>query len=311
VREIYALDSKCQELVFRRGDEGFRACVGSFGSTYLMYGAVVELTDNVLLEMVVTAHDTLEEALLNFPEPDADIDMALVTVGRRQYYLVRFFAASREGQVSDNLRFEGRVGPYIERLIVDAARFLEGIRLKKIMEWAYEKVIMVGWMSTSKKLRNEFMNVNVNAIKKPFKGLFHRHEIWLVEYFVKKEDLQDLVEMYKREYRDIFVFNAAIRFVKAYRETYSTYAERDVYALVICWDQKQDTKSLWRSAARNRRFLEFLKERGGKFYMAYKNEAKDIVSFYPEFAKRVQACESVFSNQMIEGVKKEARASSK
>lgn len=307
VRTIYALDSECNDLVIKRDTEEFKACVGSYGGMYLMYGAEIELTDNILLKKKVDAYSKFEEALAHFPAPEEDVDMALITVGSSKSYLVRFFPAERTPQVSKNLEFEGRVGPYIERLIIDIARFFEILRLKKIMEWFYENLIALDWTSSSEKLRNEFMNVNVNAIKKPFKGVIHRHELWLVEYFVKKEDLPALVEMFKAEYKDVFVFNAAVRFVKKYTETYSSYAETDVYALVICWDQKHSRKYLTRTRERNQRFLAFLQERGGKFYMAYKNNARDIVVFYPEFAKKMCREDSLYSNTMVELIKREAR----
>jgi len=312
IKVIYALDSNAKEVVFRPGHDGFRDCVGSYGSTYLMYGAIIQLTDNVLMQKVVTTHHSLAQALLNFPQDSAeDIDMALITIGYGGvFYLVRFFVLSRDPKVSQNLQLEGPIGPYFQRLWIDISRLLTLLGTKKALDWLNERLFFVtGWIQNETKLRNEFMNVEVNAIKKPLQGIGSiKFEVWLVEYFVRNQvDLAGLVELFQEEYKDIFVFNSAIRFVKAYPEAYSTYAEEDMWALVISWDQRQDKKSLELSAARNKRFLEFLRPRHGKFYMAYRNEAKDIVNFYPQFAMRLylETRDSVFSNRMLESVKAE------
>ncbi|OAG32039.1 hypothetical protein NEDG_00514 [Nematocida displodere] len=303
VRTLYVLDSDCNEIIAQQGDLIFKNTVGSFGGTYLIYGAVIELTDNIPLEGVFIERDTVEEALEELPGFDDDVDMGLITVGRTKCYLRKFSAVSRTPTVSKDLKPEGTLGTYAERLLIDVVRTCALLRLKKPVEWVYEQILLKTLSTPQKMLRNEFMNVSVNAINKPLKGVLYHHKVCLVEYFVKKEDVPDLVELFRKEYSNTIVLNAALRFVKAQKNSCSIYAKTDMYALVICWDQRQDPAGLKRSQQRNERILEFLADRSGTFYMAYKNKPEDIASFYPEFVRNLNIHNTIFSNQMIEAIR--------
>lgn len=64
----------------------------------------------------------------------------------------------------------------------------------------------------------------MSAINKDLKGFVFKHQFWLVEYFVNEKDMEDLVTLYRELYKDVIVFNAAIRFVRKYKNSFTAYA---------------------------------------------------------------------------------------
>lgn len=300
VNWIKILDSVGREKTVGREDEAFKECVGGFGGTYLMYETEIQLTKNILLRKEKKTFESIIDAVEEFKKNFDKADMSLIRVGREQFSTMLFYPEGERGWRSENLQFEPKRGPYIERLIVDISRFMIQVRLKKVLDSLYESCVERGWTGTEIGLRNEFMNVNVNAINKVFTGMIRTHKFWLVEYFIPEEHLGELIDLYKEQYRGMFVFNASIRYVPEYKDSYTAYAKTDVFALVICWDQILTEKKIRESEERNRVFLEFLEKKGGKFYLPYKNNPENVKRFYGEFAEKVKESDSVFSNLMIE-----------
>jgi len=59
VNWIRALDSESNEVEIRRGSEEFKACVGSFGATYLLFEVEIQLTENIILKKEVSSFGLL------------------------------------------------------------------------------------------------------------------------------------------------------------------------------------------------------------------------------------------------------------
>ncbi|KAI5187041.1 hypothetical protein NEHOM01_1886 [Nematocida homosporus] len=304
IQTIHALDSTGQELVLPKGSAQFKECVGSFGSIYMLYGAVIELTDNLLLAKVATTYPRLEEALDEFPKQTDNVEMALINVCRHKYYLVRFMPASKGAKVSNRSKKIVQILPFIEKVLIDLARLIEWTGLRSYVERLYEKAVTFNWIKSRQHLRNEFMNVNLNATKKPFKGMLHRHAFGRAEYLVKQENLDALVTLIKKEYERLFLLSATIRFVKADTNSYCPYANADMYALEICWEQREGEAPALESRMRNTRILEFLTKHDGRFNPAYPSDPEDIVDFYPPLAHMIYERNSIFSSPIAEAIKK-------
>jgi len=267
------------------------------------------LTKNLVLRKESVAFETVPEALAEFHAKRHEADLGLIWIGKTLCYTVLFKPISTTGWVSQDLVLEGSTGPYFDRLLVDITRTVTGMGWKSLFDWAYENYVEKIWTQTETKLRNEHMNVNVNALFKIGKGFVFKHEFWLVEYFVQEQYLEQLVELYRFEFDDVAVYNATLRYVPQYKATYAPYARTNVFALVLCWDQVLTEEEVAKSVERNRRFLEFLRQRGGTFYMAYKNDSSDIAEFYPEFTTWVQQRnDNLFSNVMIEKLRGSMRS---
>jgi len=251
---------------------------------------------------------SLGEALTDFKAKSPEADMGLIWIGKTRFHSTTFKPVSatiREGRISTNLSLEGPHGALSERVLVEVVRIMMALGWKKIWDEFYEKWIEGDWTQPDMKLRNEHKNVPVNVINKPRTGIFYPHKFWLVEYFVKEEHLEELVALCRIEFQNLFVYNATIRHVRKYEETSTPYARTDVFSLVVCWDQVLTPEQIDVSTSRNGRFLDFLKPRGGTFYLAYKNTPEDAEEFYPEFAELVKerGDSSLFSNLMIEKIR--------
>lgn len=255
-----------------------------------------------MLRKEMKIFSSLKETLKEFKEQFEEADMGLIRVGINRFATCMFYAHSRLPQKSKELRRETRTGPYIERFAIDLSRTAMLLGLKSLLDSVYMRFVERGWNSISYALRNEFMNVNVKAINKDFQGIFRKHKFWLVEYFVEEEHLEDLIDLFRKLYKKTFVFNASLRFVPRYTNSYTAYAKTDVFALVICWDQLITDTAIAEAEKINQKFFDFLYERQGMFYLPYRNGPENIKKFYGEFVEHAKKSSAVFSNKMIEGL---------
>lgn len=302
VNWVNVFDEKGNARKIRNGDPEFKECVGSFGTRYLMWQAEIQLTPNILLRREAESFDKVMDAVEHFKKNMDRADMALIMVGKKRFNTVLFYPESSAGAQSKYLLSEPSRGSYFERLMVDISRFLIWMRMKGAFDFMHGTFIEGVWRRPAVKLKNEFMNVNVNAIKKRFTGFASTHKFWLVEYFIEEKHLPAFFELYNELYKDAFVLDASIRYIPRFLNSRTAYAKTDVFSIVICWDQVLTDKEIRITQERNDKFLDFLRKQNGTFYLPYTNSGKDMAEFYKEFAMNLKKERRVFSNAMVEAM---------
>lgn len=159
-------------------------------------------------------------------------------------------------------------GTRIERIGLKLISQLPNFAVKKLISyfWESEKAAMLKGRIVT---RNEALHPPINAFK-----ILHNSDLyaqWLQEYFIDKDRLANFLRFLGAELKanDVRMINATIRPTPNDDISVLPYAEKDRYAVVICFAQKKSEKEM----ARTRQWIEnvnaYLAAEGGIFYQAY------------------------------------------
>jgi hypothetical protein len=167
-----------------------------------------------------------------------------------------------------NIMAEPKWGTRVERIALKLVCHLPQFCVTRLLSafWSKEKSAMLeGRVMT----RNEALHPPINS----FKFLHHSglHAQWLQEYFVDQDRLPNFLRFLGAELKanEVRLINATIRPTPKDDISILPYADKDRYAVVICFAQKKTDGEM----ARTRKWIEnvnaYLACDGGVFYQAY------------------------------------------
>lgn len=163
---------------------------------------------------------------------------------------------------------EPKMGTRIQRIGLKLISHLPNYSVRKLIShfWEQEKEDMF----TGKRMtRNEALHPPINA----FKILHHSdlHAQWLQEYFIEKERLPNFLRFLGAELKanDVRLINATIRPTPKDEISILPYAEKDRYAVVICFAQKKTEAEMKITKRWIENVNNYLAAENGVFYQAY------------------------------------------
>lgn len=253
----------------------FKCMFGTLG----YFGVIVEATLDIVDNEDVIEH-TNEVGLDQFVEAYSQVkDQAVLLRGRLPFdtfqgdpfgrvYMVSYRRSGQNSLKQRRIIKEPEWGTRIQRIGLKLISHLPSFAVKRLLSyfWGKEKVAM----STDKVMtRNEALHPPINAMK----VLHHSnlHAQWLQEYFIEKEKLPNFMRFLGAELRanDVKLINTAIRPTPKDEISILPYAEKDRYAVVICFAQKKTKAEI----AKTKKWIEnvnaYLAMEKGVFYQAY------------------------------------------
>lgn len=163
---------------------------------------------------------------------------------------------------------EGRFGKRVERMALQALGHLPYLPCRHLIHkfWDRERKAM---LAGGKLTRNEALHPPINA----FRILHHSnlHTQWLQEYFIKEENLPNFLRFLGAQLKanEVRLINATIRPTPKDSISILPYAEKDRYAVVICFSQTKTEKEIEKTRQWIQCVHEYLIAQGDVYYQAY------------------------------------------
>lgn len=278
VRSITMVDANGDVRHVAQGDPLFSCLFGTLG----YFGIIVEATfdvvpNDVLIEEAVLVDrdqfQTVYEQEVKGRDrplfrgrivPDLWSDDPL-----REIYLVSYRKAGEEEALAPRVwTQEPKQGTLKERIALKLISYVSLSSFHSLTKryWDLEKKVMQMQRAMT---RNEALHPPINAMK-----ILHNskvHAEWLQEYFVEKEKLPAFLQFLGSELKasDVKLVNASVRPVPQDDISILPYAEKERYAVVLCFAQEKTDTEIAKTRAWMERVNAHLARTGGVFYQAY------------------------------------------
>lgn len=256
----------------------FKCMIGTLGYFGVIVEATLDIVDNS--ELIEETQEVDCDHFIEAYQTDVkgqDIPLfggrlVLDTLGgdpMRNVYMVSYRQADAPSSLKDRkITLEPKWGTRFQRIALKLISHLSDVSVKRLIShfWDQEKVDMLAGRVMT---RNEALHPPINA----FKILHHSnlHAQWLQEYFIEKERLPNFLRFLGAELKanDVRMINATIRPTPKDETSILPYAEKDRYAVVICFAQKKTEAEI----IKTRKWIEnvngYLTAENGVFYQAY------------------------------------------
>lgn len=268
---------------FDKGHPNFKCFFGTMGYFGVVVSAKIRLVDNEhLIEKSHTVAPAEFDRFYKAQIKDKQIPLfggrltldslsgnPLRSVEMTHYVRDAEANGKQQGPViTPNFKVELKKGYRIERIGLQM--------LSHFSSWIVQRLISKFWESEKSNLyknrkitRNEAMHPPINSFNM-LRGS-NRKAQWLQEYFIEHDKLDTFLTYLGAELKahDVLLLNATIRPVPQDNLSILPYAEKDRYAVVLCFRQDKSEAAI----AKTQRWIEnvnrFLVATGGKFYQAY------------------------------------------
>jgi FAD/FMN-containing dehydrogenase len=278
IESLTIVDAKGDIRQLYPRDPLFQNIVGGWGLFGVIVEAKIRLTDNTEMLTKELWH-SVEGGMQYFDQNIKGHDalyryrICLANKGFFKRGLVQVsYPLEQNSCVESRLVKEQEYGKPYERVALGSVRILPTI---KDLFWIQQKVR--GNYSYIQS-RNEIMRPAANAAFREVKG----SGAWLQEYFVTPDKMPEFVTFLGKTLKEnrVNVLNASLRFVKAdcLSSSFNYTKQKDVYALVLFFNQKLSQSEVQRSQEWIRQVVDKALELEGSFYLPYPHLAtKDQV----------------------------------
>lgn len=256
----------------------FKCMFGTLGYFGVVVEATLDIVDNIELieETVEVDRDHFVEV---YQEHVKDRDIPLFG-GRlildmlngdpmRNVYMVSYRKVNSSVLLKERrITEEPNEGTLVQRIGIKLISHLSDFSAKKLISyfWEQEKIDM---FSGRVMTRNEALHPPIKAFQ-----ILHNsnlHAQWLQEYFIEKERLPNFLRFLGAELKanDVRLINATIRPTPKDDISILPYAEKDRYAVVICFAQKKTELEMDKTKKWIENVNGYLAAENGVFYQAY------------------------------------------
>jgi FAD/FMN-containing dehydrogenase len=256
----------------------FKCMFGTLGYFGVIVEAVLDIVDNndLLEEAVEVDRDHFIEAYQtqvkghDIPLFGGRLVLDMLNGDpMRHVYMVSYRNADSSVPLNERkITEEPKWGTRFQRIALKLISHLSDFSVQRLIShfWEQEKIDM---LSGRVMTRNEALHPPIKAFK-----MFHNsnlHTQWLQEYFIEKERLPNFLRFLGAELKanDVRMINATIRPTPKDEISILPYAEKDRYAVVICFAQKKTEAEI----AKTKNWIEnvnsYLAAENGVFYQAY------------------------------------------
>ncbi len=259
------------------GEVLFKCMFGTLGYFGIVVEATLDIVDNEELveeteEVDLDQFTDTYDRIKNQNRPLFGGRLVLDTLEGdplRNICMVSYRRPDEQSPLADRrITAEPKWGTRIQAIGLKLISHLSNFSVKRLINyfWEQEKTEMFSGRIIT---RNQALHPPINAFK-----ILHQsdlHAQWLQEYFVEKERLPNFLRFLGAELKanDVRLINATIRPTPKDDISILPYADKDRYAVVICFAQKK-TKS---EIAHTRKWIErinaYLAAEKGIFYQAY------------------------------------------
>lgn len=265
-------------------DELFGCFFGTLGYFGVIVSATLKLTDNEHL-IEKTEEVELDKFVDKYENEIKGHDIPLFG-GRlsldslegaplRKVCMVRYEKDHETNQtittsplVSQPFKKEPTRGTRIERIALQAVSHLSQHWAKRAISyfWSKERADM---LKGRKLTRNEALHPPIKAFTILHNSKLHAQ--WLQEYFISKEQLSSFLRFLGKELRrhNVRLINATIRPTPRDDISILPYADKDRYAVVLCFDQMKTPQEIEKTKAWIEKVNKRVIDQGDVYYQAY------------------------------------------
>jgi FAD/FMN-containing dehydrogenase len=273
------LDASGEIQTVYPGDDPFRCMFGTLGYFGIVVRAklrivdnykVVQRTDKVSIDQFASYYERNIKGHPNIPLCGGRLSLdSLDGHPLQEIQLVRYETVEGSAAApTPNFSVEPLQGSLIERLGLRFFAHLSNFSVKYLTHWFWEKE-KAAMHQRIEMTRNE-------ALHPPINSFFSLHDSilqaqWLQEYFVTAEELPAFLRFLGKTLHDndVRLINATIRPTPKDEISILPYAEKDRYAVVICFAQEKSKPQIAKTKAWIRSVQEYLTEHDGVYYQAY------------------------------------------
>jgi FAD/FMN-containing dehydrogenase len=288
VRSLKMVDAQGRLRVLHRPNENtpferltddeklFKCMFGTLGYFGVVVEATLDIVDNVTVQEKTKEIDLDQfvaeyEPIKNNPGVPLHGSRLILDVlsgdPLRKVYMVSYHEMPNE-QLLAKITKEPKNGLRLERIGLKLISHLSNFSTKRLISyfWGQEKI---GMFSQRKMTRNQALHPPINAFK-----MMHQsdcHAQWLQEYFIEPDKLANFIRFLGAELKanDVRLINATISPKPKDAISILPYAEKERYAVVICFAQQKTPTEI----AKTKQWIEnvnaYLAAGNGVFYQAY------------------------------------------
>lgn len=284
VLALTIIDSNSQLQNLTPDDELFGCMFGTLGYFGMIVNVTLQLVDNEYLIEKTTEVD-LDAFVDEYKKIKQEKKYPLFG-GRlvldnlegaqlRKVCMVRYEKDSEANEihqstcvVTPDFKSEPKWGTRVERIALQALGHLSYFTVRRLVNrfWSQERELM---LKGRRLTRNEALHPPINA----FRFLQHSNlqAQWLQEYFIAEENLSNFLRFLGAELKsnEVRLINATIRPTPQDKISVLPYAEKDRYAVVICFSQLKTEKKIEQTKQWIERVNDYLIAQGDIYYQAY------------------------------------------
>ena len=295
VESLEVIDAEGNLRTLTPKDELFGCMFGTLGYFGVVASATFKLTDNENLIESTSVVD-LDEFVAEYKTKIKDHDIPLFG-GRlnldnlsanplREVYMVRYEREKNGGGTpikTDRFDAENSYGTRMERIALQAVSHFSYFTSRRIIDrfWSKERQVM---LSGRKLTRNEALHPPIKSFMMLHKSKLHSQ--WLQEYFISEQNLPNFLRYLGSELRnnDVRLVNATIRPTPQDKISILPYADKDCYAVVICFEQLKTNKAIAKTKQWMDNVTKYVISEGDVYYQAYMpfTTQKQFVDCYGE-----------------------------
>lgn len=278
VVSLDVLDAESRIRTIDSSDPLFGCMFGTLGYFGIVVRARFQITDNKLLRQRTTEIKTAEFARVYQDEvKDKNIPLfggrlSLDSVDGpplRSVCMVKYEEVEdAEPTITNPFSKEPSLGTRIQRIGLRVIAHLSTFSVKRVLRWFWtnEKKEMLEVKTVT---RNEALHPPINSFRMLHDSNMHAQ--WLQEYFLTEEELPAFLEFLGKTLHEnnVRLVNATIRPTPKDEISILPYAEKDRFAVVICFSQVKTKRKIEKTKAWMQKVQDYLLEHDGVYYQAY------------------------------------------
>ncbi len=261
------------------GDRRFGAMFGTLGYFGIVVRArlkvvdnykVVQRADRVQIDQFAAYYERNIKGNPHIPLCGGRLSLdSLDGLPLQEIQLVRYqIVEGGEVGPTPNFSREAPQGSMVQRLGLRFFAHLSNFSVKYLTHWFWKKE-KAAMYERIEMTRNEALHPPINSFFSLHDSLLQGQ--WLQEYFITGEELPNFLRflgktLYKN---DVRLINATIRPTPKDDISILPYAEKDRYAVVICFAQEKSNRQIAKTKAWIRRVQKYLTRHDGVYYQAY------------------------------------------
>ncbi|MBM3193818.1 MAG: FAD-binding protein [Chlamydiae bacterium] len=278
VVSLDVLDAEGKIRTIDRADPLFRCMFGTLGYFGIVVRARLRITDNTTViqktdEITIGDFATYYKTRIkgkNIPLFGGRLSLDSVDgPPLRSVCMVRYEEASTKAPTTTpNFSKEPSIGTRIQRIGLRLFAHLSTFSVKRVLRWFWTKE-KEEMFREQEMTRNEALHPPINSFRMLHDSNMHAQ--WLQEYFLTEDELPPFLEFLGKTLHEnnVRLVNATIRPTPKDDISILPYAEKDRYAVVICFSQVKTKRKIEKTKAWIQKVQDYLLEHDGIYYQAY------------------------------------------